>query len=163
MIVSVRIGGLSDAADIAVLTGQLGYDVDAALLTKRLTRILGRSDQRLLVADVDAHAVGWLHAAIFEDIETDPFVVIAGLVVHASHRRQGIGRALLLEAEKWAQEQRCSVVRLWSSVGRTAAHRFYEQLGYTNIKTQHSFAKSFDDERDLEAFLPRIDGPNAGE
>jgi GNAT superfamily N-acetyltransferase len=163
MIVPVRIGGLSDAADIAALTGQLGYDVDAAVLTKRLTRILERSDQRLLVADVDAHAVGWLHAVILEDIETDPFVVIAGLVVHASHRRQGIGRALLLEAEKWAQQQQCSVVRLWSSVGRTAAHRFYEQLGYTSIKTQHSFAKSLDDERDLQAFIPRIADRIAGE
>jgi len=78
--------------------------------------------------------------------------------VDGSHRRQGIGRTLISEAEKWANEQQCSVVRLWSSVGRTKAHRFYEQLGYTNIKTQYSFAKSLRRGQDgFHAFIPRID------
>jgi GNAT superfamily N-acetyltransferase len=158
MTVFVRTARVSDAPEIANLTAQLGYDVESSAFTGRLTSILARSDQRFLVADLEGHAVGWLHALIFEEIEADPFVVIGGLVVDNRHRRQRIGRMLMSEAEKWAQEQRCSVVRLWSSAGRTAAHRFYEQLGYTNIKMQYSFAKSLRrGQGGFDAFIPRID------
>jgi GNAT superfamily N-acetyltransferase len=158
MSVVVRGAEVADVADIADLTAQLGYDADAAALRGRLTSILARADQRLLVAVVDGKAVGWLHAAVFEYLETDPFVTIAGLVVDRAHRRQGIGGALISEAEKWARERQCPVVRLWSSVGRTAAHRFYEGAGYTKIKAQYSFAKSLDGRPDrFRAFVPRID------
>jgi GNAT superfamily N-acetyltransferase len=158
MTVFVRTARVSDAPEIANLTAQLGYDVESSALTGRLTSILARSDQRFLVADLEGQAVGWLHALIFEEIEADPFVVIGGLVVDSRHRRQRIGRMLMSEAEKWAQEQQCSAVRLWSSIGRTKAHRFYEQLGYTNIKTQYSFAKSLRRGQDgFDAFIPRID------
>jgi GNAT superfamily N-acetyltransferase len=164
MTVSIRAARSSDSGEVANLTKQLGYDVDRAALEQRLTSILARSDQRLVVAEVDGRAVGWLHAAVFEDIETDPYVVIAGLVVDSGHRRLGIGRRLLAEAERWAKEQQCSVVRLWSSAGRTAAHRFYERVGYRNIKTQYSFVKSVHgDERDFSAFVPHLPGAAAGD
>jgi len=162
MTVSVRLARVSDAPDIAELTVQLGYEVDPAMLAGRLTRILTRPDERFVLAEAGERVVGWLHAAIFEDIETDPYVVIAGLVVDSGHRRLGIGRQLLAEAERWAKEQQCSVVRLWSSAGRTSAHRFYERLGYTNIKTQYSFVKSVGRDRDdFSDFIPRIDGESS--
>jgi GNAT superfamily N-acetyltransferase len=163
MTVSIRAATVADAAEIANLIGQLGYQAEAQEITARLTSILARSDHRLLVADVDGRGVGWLHATIFQEVEAAPFVVIAGLVVDSGHRRHGIGRRLMAEAEKWAKEQQCSVVRLWSSAGRTAAHRFYERLGYKNVKTQYSFVKSLgggDD--DFSSFVPRIDRPTAG-
>ena len=75
------------------------------------------------------------------------------------HRSTGIGRLLVQHAERWAREQGCSVVRLSSSAGRTASHRFYEHLGYANIKTQYAFAKSLDAEgqASLAKFVPRIE------
>jgi len=158
MTVSIRTARVSDADDIASLTTQLGYDADVSAVQRRLTALLTRSDQRVLVADVDGAAVGWLHAAISESIEGEPYVAIVGLVVDHDHRGRGIGRQLLEEAERWAREQRCAVVRLRSSVGRTAAHQFYEHVGYTNIKTQYSFVKSVDtDQPSFAAFVPRID------
>jgi GNAT superfamily N-acetyltransferase len=79
-------------------------------------------------------------------------------VVERAHRRKGIGRLLMYEAEEWARLQGCSVVRLWSSSARTASHLFYEQLGYTNIKTQYSFIKSLKaGGQDLRTFVPRVD------
>lgn len=160
MTVSVRLARTSDAEDIARLTAQLGYDVDASALRARLSRILGRPDQRFLIAEIERRTVGWLHAAIWDSVEADAFVVIAGLVVDRSHRRQGIGHALMEQAEDWARERGCSIVRLWSSSFRTEAHRFYEQLGYANIKTQCSFAKSLDPARqgDLNKLVPRVEG-----
>jgi hypothetical protein len=64
----------------------------------------------------------------------------------------------MAEAEKSAKKQQCSIVRLWSSAGRTAAHRFYERLGYRNIKTRYSFVKAVDGgPDDFSGFIPRAD------
>ena len=51
------------------------------------------------------------------------------------------------------------MVRLASSSTRLAAHRFYEALGYTNIKTQFSFVKPLDAAAAarVHAFVPRVD------
>lgn len=157
--VPVRTARISDAADIARLTVQLGYDVDATTVAARLSRILARRDQRFMVAELDDRLVGWVHTIVWEFVETGPFVILGGLVVDRSLRRKGIGRTLVIKAEEWAVEQGCSVVRLWSSVARTEAHRFYEQLGYSNIKSQYSFVKSVDPtgRGDFGGFIPRVD------
>ena len=157
--VPVRIARASDADGIARLTMQLGYEVDAPTVSARLSRILARQDQRFMVAELDDRLVGWVHAIVWEFVETGPFVILGGLVVDRSLRRKGIGRTLVIKAEEWAVEQGCSVVRLWSSVARTEAHRFYEQLGYSNIKSQYSFVKSVDSAggRDFGGFIPRVD------
>jgi GNAT superfamily N-acetyltransferase len=149
---------VSDAAAVGDLTGQLGYDVEASELGERLSRILERPDQRFLIAELEGRPVGWVHAAIWEYIETEAFVVIGGLVVDRSHRGRGIGGILMQRAEAWAVEQGCSIVRLWSSSMRTDAHRFYERLGYRHVKTQYSFVKSLDPARqgDLARFVPRV-------
>lgn len=159
MPISIRTGRDSDADAVATLTAQLGYDVAAADVSERLTHILERTDQRFLIAEDAGRPVGWLHVAVAEFVEADPFVVIAGLVVDRTCRGKGIGRMLMHHAEQWAREQRCSIVRVWSSAGRVSAHRFYERLGYTPIKTQLAFAKSLESDpgKAVERLVPRID------
>jgi predicted N-acetyltransferase YhbS len=155
----IRAARMSDAAEIARLTAQLGYDVSEADAVDRLSRILVRGGEQFLVADVGGGAVGWVHAVLAEYVDAEPFVLIGGLVVDRKHRRSGVGRALMERAETWAREQGCSMVRLTSSAARHAAHRFYEDLGYRNIKTQYSFIKPLDDAAAarLRTFVPRID------
>jgi GNAT superfamily N-acetyltransferase len=150
---------VSDAGDIARLAMQFGYESDTSVVAERLSRILLRPDQQFFVAEFDGRLVGWLHAVVSEYVELETFVVISGLVVDKSHRRQGIGTQLMQHAEDWARSQGCSVVRLWSSAGRTVAHDFYQRLGYTKIKTQYSFMKSLDADRreDLNKFIPCLD------
>lgn len=159
MAIVIRVAGVSDADEIAELTGQLGYEVATATLEARLSRILSRSDQQLLVAELDGLPVGWVHALISEHVESGAVVLIGGLVVDRNHRRKGIGSMLMAQAEAWARQQGCSIVRLWSSSVRTASHRFYEDLGYTNIKTQYSFVKAVDTagQDSLRRFVPQID------
>lgn len=159
MAIGVRVALVSDAAAVVGLTRQLGYEVLAPDVEARLSRILSRADQQFFVAELEGHVVGWLHAAISEYVETGPFVVIGGLVVDQEQRGKGIGRELMSRAEDWAKNQGCTIVRLWSSSFRTAAHRFYEGLGYANIKTQYAFAKSLKGggREQLSAFIPRAD------
>ena len=66
---------------------------------------------------------------------------------------------LMEHVEEWAKTQGCFIIRLSSSSTRTGAHRFYEQLGYENIKTQYSFIKALDGSRldDIRRFVPRVD------
>ncbi|HEY7443521.1 MAG TPA: GNAT family N-acetyltransferase [Vicinamibacterales bacterium] len=157
--VSARPARLSDAGEIARLVGQLGYEVDGPTTASRLLRILPQPRHRFLIAELEGRLVGWVHACVWEFVETGAFATIGGLVVDQSFRRRGVGRFLMGQAEAWAVEQGCSVVRLWSSVGRTEAHGFYEQLGYSNIKTQYSFAKSVDPtmQQNFGGFVPRLD------
>ena len=155
--ISVRPARITDAEDIRRLCAQLGYDVGIGDITRRLSRMLARPEHLFVVAECDGQASGWLHAVICEYVEADPFAVVAGLVVDSDHRRRGVGRTLLECAECWATEHSCTVVRLWSSTFRKDAHRFYEQVGYTNLKTQHAFGKALDPARtwELNKFVPR--------
>ncbi len=157
--VTIRLARASDAAEIAELTTQLGYDLTHADAADRLSRILLREDQQFFVADADGRAVGWVHVAFAEYIEAEAFAVIAGLVVDRDHRLLGIGRALMDRAETWAKNRGCAIVRLTSSATRNAAHRFYENLGYANIKTQYSFIKPLDPAAGarVRTFVPRVD------
>jgi GNAT superfamily N-acetyltransferase len=157
--IATRVAQLTDVEEIARLTAQLGYDVPADVVRARLASILERADHRFVVAEVDGCVAAWIHGAVIECIEAEPFVMIAGLVVDREHRKAGVGRLLLGRIEAWARERDCSIVRLWSSASRAGAHRFYETVGYTKIKTQYSFAKSLEPggERVFREFLPRID------
>ena len=148
----------TDARDIARLTAQLGYAEDADATADRLSRVLRLPDQCVLVADADGRVAGWLHAAVSQPLDCDRFVTVVGLVVDAGHRGSGMGRQLMEHAEQWARTQGCAFVRLTSSAARTRAHQFYERIGYTNIKTQYSFAKALDPaQRDsLRQFVPRV-------
>jgi len=156
--IDVRTAQPGDADAIAQLMVQLGYESAPRTVAARLSRILDRPDHRFLIAEAGARPAGWLHAVVFDFIETGAFVVIAGLVVDRSLRRQGVGRLLMSRAEAWAVEKGCSIVRLWSSNVRTEAHHFYEHLGYSHIKTQYSFVKSVDPSgrQDFAAFIPRL-------
>ena len=157
--VTIRVGRRSDAGEIAQLTTQLGYDLTEGDAAARLSRILPRDDQRFLVADFDGRAVGWVHIVLVEYVDAEAFALIGGLVVDKVHRGSGIGRALMNGAENWARERGVSMVRLSSTVARTAAHRFYENLGYTKIKTQHSFIKPLDEAAAarVSTFVPRVE------
>ncbi len=157
--IGIREARLTDSFAVARLLGQLGYDAGAADIGARLARVLARADHRFVVADTGGTVVGWLHASISEHIDADACVLIEGLVVDRDHRGRGIGRLLLEQAEQWASENGCGLVRLRSTDARAAAHRFYEHLGYTHVKTQYSFAKAVDPAKQelIGRLVPRVE------
>lgn len=156
--ITIRAARPSDADAIASLSEQLGYHPEPTGVAARLSRVLARDDQQLLVAEDNGRPVGWIHMLIAEYVEAEACVVIGGLVVDREYRNQGIGRRLLTRSEEWAVQHGCSVVRLSSSATRTAAHEFYRRAGYTILKTQYSFAKSVGTAAPaaLRAFVPDV-------
>jgi GNAT superfamily N-acetyltransferase len=139
--VRVRRGVPADAGPLAGLCTQLGYPSTPEQLAGRLAEILPRPDHAVLVAEVGGQAVGWIHVFVCRMLEAEPFLEVGGLVVEQTRRGLGIGRALMAEAEEWSRDRGVFEVRLRSNVIREGAHRFYESLGYANVKSQFTFYK----------------------
>ena len=64
--------------------------------------------------------------------------IIALAVAHHS-QGQGIGSALIQEAEKYANENNITTILVNSGLKRTEAHRFYEKQSF--YKKGYSFCK----------------------
>ena len=137
----IRMMGERDVGRVADLLTQLGYPSTSAQIARRFTRIAGRADQALLVADDGTAVVGWMHVGAYPYLESDESAEILGLVVADGQRSRGIGAALVSAAEGWATERGCQVLRVRSRITRDRAHAFYERGGFERVKTQHCFQK----------------------
>ena len=142
MSVRVRRPAAADAARIAELSGVLGYPVDARDMSERLAHLLARNDNAVFVAEDALGVVGWIHGAEHELLEVGRRCEILGLVVDPSVRRGGAGRALMFAIEQWAASRGVPQMSVRSNIARVESHPFYERLGYTRVKTQHSYRKS---------------------
>jgi GNAT superfamily N-acetyltransferase len=130
-----------DLPALADLCTQLGYPSTTEEVNRRLETILEQTGHAVFVAEVDGQAAGWIHVYASQTVESESCAEIGGLVVDKAHRGQGLGKALLAEAEMWARQGGIPEVRVRSNVIRKEAHRFYEVLGYENIKTRFTFCK----------------------
>jgi GNAT superfamily N-acetyltransferase len=140
--ITIRVATLADAPLLARLSGQLGYPSSPEEVSARIRPILSDPEHVVLVAQQGSGEIsGWADVFVMRTIGADPRAEVAGLVVDASCRSQGIGAMLMARTEEWAGQQGCAAVTLRSNVIRERAHRFYERLGYQLIKTQKSFRK----------------------
>ncbi|MGD9139957.1 MAG: GNAT family N-acetyltransferase [bacterium] len=140
---TIREAQVKDGAEIADLSGQLGYPATVNDMKRRLGEICGDDNCMLLVAESDGCVVAWLLIHIYRLVSSDSLAQIAGLVVDEKHRNQGIGALLMERAEAWARAKMCRGVMLRSRATRKDAHNFYKRLGYACIKTQDVFLKEF--------------------
>lgn len=129
----------SDAGAIAALSHQLGYPAGPEEAGRRIGALLAHPDHCVFVAESDGRVVGWIHGFHTINLESDPFVAIAGLVVDESHRRQGIGKTLIDAVEAWCISKNCGRVRVRCNAVRTETHRFYEARGFREVKQQKIF------------------------
>jgi GNAT superfamily N-acetyltransferase len=132
---------LSDAADVAVLAGQLGYPSTAEDIRARITRFAEEPGEQLRVARWGSSVVGWVHFQLHRSLATELRVELANVVVDEKLRGRGIGARLVALAEEWGREQGLRKIRLASRVTRAEAHKLYLRLGYTIDKTSHIFVK----------------------
>jgi GNAT superfamily N-acetyltransferase len=141
--VKIRRAGENDAAQIAELSGQLGYPATAKQIVKRLREMKPRGKHAVFVAeDSRGEVIGWVHASLEPLLEVGLRTEINGLVVADGQRNHGAGARLLSEAEKWSRQQGSRNISVRSNVVRERAHVFYERHGYEHYKTQKAFRKS---------------------
>lgn len=139
---SIRPARTSDLPELVRLFVELGYEIPPEVLARRLDAFDRAGERALVAAEEGAqgrllgvatlHATPVLHRA-------GPVGRVTALVVDASHRGRGIGRALMEEAERWAAERGCVLIEVTSNQRRVDAHKFYEGLGYD--RTSFRFAR----------------------
>jgi ribosomal protein S18 acetylase RimI-like enzyme len=92
----------------------------------------------LWVAEHEGQIVGVLRISIQQPPDRPILVprrtaVIGDLVVSQEHRRRGIGRALVEEANKWALERDITQMELLVWEFNEGARAFYGALGYQTV------------------------------
>ena len=137
---TIRHVQLGDAAVLAALMCELGYDTTAAEMRRRLKSIFSDARFRTFVAEINDQVCGMIGTLTHASHEHNDFTGrITALVVSRKHRRSGIGRALIAAAERDFVEKRVTRVSLTTRFTREEAHQFYEALGYD--RTGWRFAK----------------------
>ena len=134
---AIRAARAADAAAIAALITELGYEVDAADVRSRMKGL------SVLVA-TKGELVGAATTSITKVLHRPkPVGRISMLVVTEQQRGGGIGRALVEAAEDRLRKAGCGLVEVTSNVRRLRAHAFYRRLGYE--RTSYRFARNLGD------------------
>ena len=140
MEVPIRAAEPGDAAALASLTAELGYDPGG--VEDRVPGIISDPGSGLLVAEVGGEVAGWVHVSESVPVQVAPFAEVSGLVVAEEVRGTGVGAALMQAAIEWARERGLVRMRVRSNAVREGAHRFYERLGFAVEKTSLTFYKA---------------------
>ena len=136
----IRDAELSDAAELAALACELGYETTSAEMESRLVSILKDLRYKTLVALNDEKICGMIGAfSASSYLHNDINCRIIALVVSRESRRRGIGAQLIAAAEKDFAQRGITRVTLTTRFEREEAHQFYEKLGYS--RTGFRFAK----------------------
>src|SRR5262245_19257916 len=128
----------SDLATLRDLLRQLGYDVPGVELAGRIARVLEAADHHLVIAELEGRIAGLLHVFKRPALEKPCEAVIQALVVDATLRGRGIGRALMRAAEAWAKAPGLGSVALHTRQAQT----FYEGIGYSRIASSDLMRKA---------------------
>lgn len=132
----------NDAEAAAELASQLGYARPAAAIRQWIEPLTACNDHAAFVACVDTQVVGWIEVSVQRHLQSEPYALISGLVVHEGFRAKGIGRMLCKRAEQWGWDHGVRTVRVTSRSTRKDAHRFYLEDGYQMTKTSLVFEKT---------------------
>ena len=133
---------IDDAEDICKICSQeMGYECAPALVKSKIEK-LDLKREAVFVAEEESQLLGFIHVERYEVLYFESMANILGLAVKKDFQKQGLGKALLLAAENWAQENGIHLMRLNSGINRTDAHGFYEHLGYVSEKEQKRFVKN---------------------
>jgi len=141
MSVDIRNVTPDDAADVARLSGELGYPIDADAMRRRIQQLSALPDHAVFIAMCAEGAVGWIHVSVVQHVQADVRAEIGGLVVTAESRSAGVGALLVARAEQWAREHGLTGMIVRSQIKREDAHRFYLREGYERTKTSAVFSK----------------------
>ena len=135
----IRPATVADASELARLISLLGYPPTADALSATWQSWAGPHNWALvaqgsgcLLGAITFHCMVVLH-------RPQPVGRITSLVVDPASRGRGLGRALVVAAERSLREAGCGLLEVTSHARRAEAHDFYRHLGYE--QTSLRFAK----------------------
>ena len=128
------LGGHGDSAD----------PDDLPVYLAAFDRMAASGTDRLFVACLGDAVVGTYQISFSQSLTHHGRLraIVEAVQVSAAVRSRGIGAAMMRHAEDEARTAGAGVVELTSNRRRTAAHRFYERLGF--IQSHLGFKKAID-------------------
>jgi ribosomal protein S18 acetylase RimI-like enzyme len=128
---TIRVAEMNDAAALAQLMCELGYETTKSEMQMRMERITIDDRCRTFVAVCDGKVCGMIGTVTYPSYEhNDPSGRILALAILSTMRRRGIGSALIAAAENDFAHRGIKRVALNTRLAREDAHKFYESLGY---------------------------------
>jgi len=122
---------MKDAAALARLMCELGYETTKSEMQMRIERIAADERYRTFVAVCDGKVCGMIGTITSLSYEhNNSSGRILALAILSTMRRSGIGRALIATAEKDFAQRGITRLALNTRLARQDAHKFYESLGY---------------------------------
>jgi aminoglycoside 6'-N-acetyltransferase I len=138
--VFIRLAQASDCAQLAGLREALWPDASVEEHAQELSRTLDSNASfalplvNLVAEATDGKLVGFLEVGLRSRADgcdpSHPIGFIEGWYVVEDHRRQGIGRKLLLGAENWARNKGCGEMASDTSIDNEVSQLVHEALGY---------------------------------
>ncbi len=126
---------------VTKLSDQLGYPVTESDLEGRFQKLILSKRHGFFVYVRNEIVLGWIHLEIVEDLIEEDKVEIKAIIVDENFRGNGIGKALINAAEKWAKTYQLHTIYLNCNILREQTHKFYQQEGFTQYKTSLFFEK----------------------
>jgi GNAT superfamily N-acetyltransferase len=124
-----------DAAAITALSHQLGYTISEAQTLQNINALL-QSERHATFVAVDEKVIGWMGVSYTVSVESPPMCEVHGLVIDEQYRNKGVGKLLIEKAKEWSSDKAVGKLRLRCNVIRTETHKFYEHIGFTEVKQQ---------------------------
>ena len=121
----------------AMPEGRAMVDAYVALLLARCSTWNGR----VFVAELGGEVVGFTCVwgrVPSEEPDDDPadYAYISDLLVRAPYRRRGVGRALMIAAERYARDCGVEVLRVQALAANTGATSFYAANGFDQFQIE---------------------------
>jgi RimJ/RimL family protein N-acetyltransferase len=166
--VRIRRAEPRDAHELVALAEQIGSEPGDFLLTTDAWRSVGEErryiravrqhpDAALFVAEADDGAVVGRLSLARDPHGASRHVADLGLMVAATHRRRGIGRALLRRAVGWAGEVGVRKLELHVFPWNEPALRLYESFGFAREGLRVGHYARGDEDVDAILMAYRVD------
>jgi GNAT superfamily N-acetyltransferase len=132
--IEIRAASQEDIPSMVPLIYDLGYPAPDEEIKARLGNIINLTDFKTLLAVTEdddlAGMIGMCESYAYE--HDNKYIRVLALVVCKNYRERGIGKLLMMEAEKWASEINAYQIVLTSGLRdeRKQAYAFYQRMGY---------------------------------
>ena len=133
----VRLRALRDAPDAF---GETAADVEArpSSYWEQLTQSVTEPGRHVMFLASEEDAIcGSTYGLL--DVESNDAGRVGGTWVAPSHRRRGVGKALVDAVISWAREHGFGRVRLWAPAASTAALALYRRAGFLETGRSRPF------------------------
>jgi aminoglycoside 6'-N-acetyltransferase I len=105
----------------------------------------------ILVRDDNGKAIAFMNLSLRSDYVPGanhrPVAYLEGVYVKPEYRKQGVGKALIEYAERWALDRGCTELASDALIDNTTSHEFHEKIGFQEVERTVFFIKSITREK----------------